>query len=115
MLFIFPLTHVQSSSPFKKNSTGLEKSKIYVPARIITNGPKHHWFGYYDKLQFDPTNRFVLCMEVDFEGRSPKPEDEISIGMIDLKNDDKWIKLGNSKAWVHVTVYSGQRFANYME
>jgi heme-degrading monooxygenase HmoA len=99
LLFIFPLTHVQSSSPFKKNSTGLEKSKIYVPARIITNGPKHHWFGYYDKLQFDPTNRFVLCMEVDFEGRSPKPEDEISIGMIDLKNDDKWIKLGNSKAW----------------
>ena len=25
------------------------------PVRQITRGPKHHWFGYYDKLEFDPT------------------------------------------------------------
>ncbi len=84
---------------FKTNIKGLEKSKIYIPARVITHGPKHHWFGYYDKLQFDPSNRFVLSMEVNFEGRSPKPNDEISIGMIDLKNNDEWIELGKSKAW----------------
>ena len=36
-----------------------------VPVGQITHGPKHHWFGYYDKLQFDPTNRYVLSMEVD--------------------------------------------------
>jgi len=33
--------------------------------RAITRGPKYHWFGYYDKLQFDPTGRCVLGMEVD--------------------------------------------------
>lgn len=86
-------------TPAEKNIKGLEESKIYVPTRVITEGPKHHWFGYYDKLQFDPSNRFVLGMEVDFEGRSPKPDDEIKIGMVDLKNDDKWIDLGSSKAW----------------
>lgn len=84
---------------FKTDIAGLEKSTIYVPARVITKSPGHHWFGYYDKLQFDPTNRFVLGMEVDFESRSPKPEDEIKIGMVDLENDDKWIELGTSKAW----------------
>jgi len=42
------------------------------PARAITRGPKHHWFGYYDKLQFDPADRLVLGMEVDFEHRSPR-------------------------------------------
>ncbi len=89
----------QNSETFKVDTNGLERSEIYVPARVITNGPKHHWFGYYDKLQFDPTNRFVLCMEVDFEDRSPTPEDEIKIGMIDLKDNDKWIELGTSKAW----------------
>ncbi|MCG6190518.1 hypothetical protein [Maribellus maritimus] len=83
----------------EKKIPGLEKSEIYVPARAITNGPKHHWFGYYDKLQFDPGNRFVLCMEVDFEGRSPEADDKISIGMVDLENNDEWIKLGTSKAW----------------
>jgi len=43
------------------------------PCRAITKGPKFHWFGYYDKWQFDPTDRYVLGMEVDFEHRSPKP------------------------------------------
>ena len=28
-----------------------------VPMRAITKGPKFHWFGYYDKLEFDPTGR----------------------------------------------------------
>lgn len=84
---------------FIGDTRGLESSTIYVPARVITHGPKHHWFGYYDKLQFDPSNRYVLCMEVDFEGRSPQPQDEINIGMIDLNDNDKWINLGKSKAW----------------
>jgi hypothetical protein len=69
------------------------------PTRPITRGPKFHWFGYYDKLQFDPTNRYVLGMEVDFEHRSPKPEDGIRIGMVDLQDGDRWIELGVSHAW----------------
>jgi len=44
------------------------------PCRATTAGPKFHWFGYYDKLQFDPTSRYVLGMEVDFEGRSPRAD-----------------------------------------
>lgn len=34
------------------------------PIRALTKGPKFHWFGYYDKLEFDPTSRYVLGMEV---------------------------------------------------
>ena len=51
----------------------------------ITSGPKFHWFGYYDKRQFDYSSNRVLSMEVDFEHRSPKADDQITIGMIDLK------------------------------
>jgi len=43
--------------------------------RPITISPDYHWFGYYDKLQFDPTNRYVLAMRVDFEHRSPTQND----------------------------------------
>ena len=67
--------------------------------RQITRGPMHHWFGYYDKLQFDPSSRFVLGMQVGFEHRSPKPDDQIGIGMVDLKNGERWVKLGKSNAW----------------
>jgi hypothetical protein len=69
------------------------------PARPITGGPKYHWFGYYDKLQFDPSGRYVLGMEVDFEGRSPTAKDAIRIGMIDLEDGDRWIELDRSTAW----------------
>ena len=69
------------------------------PVRAITQGPKFHWFGYYDKLQFDPTCRYVLGMEVGFEGRSPRPDDVIKIGMVDLADGDKWTELGESRAW----------------
>ena len=67
--------------------------------RSITRGPAYHWFGYYDKLQFDPTGRFVLGMEVGFEHRSPRPDDVIRIGMVDLEDQDRWIQLGVSSAW----------------
>ena len=67
--------------------------------RPITSGPRHHWFGYYDKLQFDPSSRYVLAMEVDFEQRSPSAEDLIRVGMIDLADGDRWIELGQTRAW----------------
>lgn len=69
------------------------------PVRTITSGPKHHWFGYYDKLEFDPTNRFVLSGEVDFEHRTPRESDTIGIGMVDTQDGDRWIPLGKSSAW----------------
>ena len=74
--------------------------KVRVPeVRAVTKGPEFHWFGYYDKLQFDPTGRYMLGMEVDFEHRSPTENDVIKIGMIDLKDKDRWIELGKSRAW----------------
>lgn len=71
----------------------------FPPTRVITRGPRHHWFGYYDKLQFDPASRYVLGMEVPFEHRSPNADDVIQIGMVDLDDNDRWIHLGQSSAW----------------
>ncbi len=69
------------------------------PVRQITHGPGFHWFGYYDKLQFSPDNRFVLGNRVQFEHRSPTPEDVIEVGMVDLHDQDRWIRLGETRAW----------------
>ncbi|WP_149303429.1 hypothetical protein [Pareuzebyella sediminis] len=65
----------------------------------LTSGPAQHWFGYYDKLQVDPSGRYVLGMEVDTIHRSPLEHDRLIIGMVDLHNDNKWIPLGETKAW----------------
>lgn len=70
-----------------------------VPVRAITRGPRFHWFGYYDKWQFDPSGRYVLGMEVDFEHRSPQPGDIIRLGMVDLLDNDRWTEFGQTRAW----------------
>lgn len=97
-VFIFFVTGCGRSG-FVVDLKGLEKSSVHVPGRVISNWPGYHWFGYYDKLQFDPSAHFVLGMEVNFEHRSPLPEDTVIIGMIDLQENDRWIDLGKSAAW----------------
>lgn len=78
---------------------GAASTQRLPPVRAITRGPRFHWFGYYDKLQFDPASRYALGNEVDFEHRSPKAGDVIRVGMVDLEDNDRWIELGESRAW----------------
>ncbi|MEA3480168.1 MAG: hypothetical protein U9R60_18435 [Bacteroidota bacterium] len=101
LLFItsYGRNNKESESVKNNNSETLQGSENLPPVRSITHGPKFHWFGYYDKLEFDPTGRYVLGMETDFEHRSPRPDDVIKIGMVDLKDNDRWIELGESSAW----------------
>lgn len=89
----------KSDSAKVNKSEYLHGSENLPPVRAITHGPKFHWFGYYDKLEFDPTGRYVLGMEVDFEHRSPRPDDVIRIGIVDLQDKNRWIELGESRAW----------------
>ena len=76
-----------------------EVVQAQVSVRAITQGPKSHWFGYYDKHEFDPSGRYVLGMEVDFHGRTPTPEDVIRVGYVDLERGDAWTVIGESHAW----------------
>lgn len=78
---------------------GTAAESAAVPVRTITRGPRHHWFAYYDKLQFDPLVRYCLGNAVDFEHRSPRPDDAIEVGMVDLEDGDRWLPLGSSRAW----------------
>ena len=86
-----------------------ENCDVRVPMRQLTQGPKHHWFGYYDKEQIDPSGRYVLAMEVDFEHRTPRVGDAVGIGFIDTQDGDSWREIGSSSAWgwqqgLHVAV-----------
>ena len=74
------------------------------PGRTITRGPPFHWFGYYDKLQFDPTGRLALSGQVDFEHRSPAAADVMRVGVVDTQDGDRWTELGVSNAWGWIEV-----------
>ena len=80
--------------------TGLVRGEAdFPPVRCLTRPPGHHWFGYYDKLQFDKTDRLALGMRVRFEHRTPATEDELEIGLVDTGAGDAWRRLGSSSSW----------------
>ncbi len=87
--------HADQSAP----SPVVGPLETFVPTRAITHGPRHHWFGYYDKREFDPTGSKVLSNEVDFEGRSPRDGDSIAVGYVDTADGDSWHPIGRSAAW----------------
>ncbi len=72
---------------------------VRVPARAVTRGPKHHFFGYYDKCPWDVSGRYLLAHEVDFAGRQPTAGEELTVGMVDLKGGDTFTALDRTAAW----------------
>ncbi len=73
--------------------------EAFVPTRQITHGPQHHWFGYYDKQEFDPSGKYVLANHVGFEGRAPSKNDEIVGGYVDTSAAARWTPVGSSRSW----------------
>jgi len=76
----------------------------YVPlVRVSDPGtrdrPAYTGFWFYDELQFDPSGRYMLGMQVSFQGRDVTPSDRGIIGCIDLEDRNKWTEIGDTTAW----------------
>ena len=56
-------------------------------------------FFFYQCLQFDPTDRYVLGMRVHCQDRGVRPTDQAEIGFIDLEDGYRWSQIGNTTAW----------------
>jgi hypothetical protein len=79
---------------------GLLRSAEKKPiARAVTRGPKHHYFGYYDKTPWDKTGRYLLAMEIGFCDRNPKPGEALTVGMVDLADGDRYRPFDKTLAW----------------
>jgi len=74
-------------------------SVAQCPIIRVTSGPKHHFFGYYDKCPWDATGRYLLAMEVDFQDRLPGPDDVAVIGLVDLAHGNHFQPVAETKAW----------------
>nr|QNO45268.1 hypothetical protein GHMBFEBI_00002 [Methanosarcinales archaeon ANME-2c ERB4]QNO46810.1 hypothetical protein FAOAFBCF_00008 [Methanosarcinales archaeon ANME-2c ERB4] len=67
--------------------------------RRITDGPSHHFFGYYDKCPWNRSSRYLLSHRVEFMDRPPEQDDEVCIGYSELENGNTWYPLARTKAW----------------
>ena len=66
--------------------------------RAVTRGPRHHFFGYYDKSCWDGGGRRLLCLETEFLARPPTAADSAAVGVVDLEGGG-FRALGRTRAW----------------
>ena len=65
----------------------------------VTSGPKHHFFGYYDKCPWNASATLLLAHEAAFNDRPPGAEDKVTIGVVSLGDQNRFQPLAASRAW----------------
>ncbi len=72
---------------------------IRVSEPGTSENPIYTGFFFYQCLQFDPTDRYILGMRVHCQNRDVRPTDCAEIGVIDLQDGYKWTQIGATTAW----------------
>jgi hypothetical protein len=70
-----------------------------LKAEAITQGPMHHFVGYYDKCCWNRSGRYVFCQEIDFYDRNPTEGEPLTIGVVDMQADRSFKPLVQTHAW----------------
>jgi hypothetical protein len=72
-----------------------------VTLRAITEGPKSHFFGYFDKSPWlqRPEWDWVLAHETELPDRPPGPKDVVGLGYVDVAQGSQFHRLGETAAW----------------
>lgn len=73
--------------------------KHHLEVKRLTHGPKHHFFGYFDKFPWDRSGRYILAQETSFTARQPLAGEKAVLGMIDLWENNSFIPLAETSAW----------------
>ena len=77
----------------------LHFGRLHNIVKPVTTGPNHHFFGYYEKSPWNQSGRFLLSHEANFNDRPPNEKDSVKIGIIDLKENNKFKAIATSHAW----------------
>ncbi|GAB4460588.1 MAG: hypothetical protein OHK0029_24840 [Armatimonadaceae bacterium] len=70
-----------------------------IAVQAVTSGDRFYFFGYYDKTPWDPSGRYLLCLQTGFMDRRPVSGDVAVVGVVDLADGNRFIPLGKTTAW----------------
>lgn len=73
--------------------------QIADPVHQITFGPRHHFFGYYEKSPWNATGQLLLAHEAEFNDRPPHAADSVTVGIVCPEDDNRFVELGKTRAW----------------
>ena len=70
-----------------------------VPCRRVGTSGRHHFFGYYNKTNWDRTGRYLLAHEVAMLEARLTPELSATVGYFDLADGGNFHAAGETTAW----------------
>ena len=74
-------------------------SDQFVPCRRVGDGSQHHFFGYYNKSNWDKTNRLLLAQRTPWMDQLLTPEAKATIDYFDTQDGDRFHAVGETGAW----------------
>lgn len=81
---------MNNENNFMENTSGLNLS-----IRRLTDGPKHHLFGFHDLLISNCAGNKYLSLEVDTINRPPLPGELFGVGYV---RDNRYLRVGETTA-----------------
>src|ERR1035437_8409015 len=69
------------------------------PCRRVGAGDQHHFFGYYNKSNWDCSGRYLLANQVSMMDAPLTPNMVARVGYFDLENGDTFTVVGETTAW----------------
>ncbi len=72
----------------------------FAKPRAITSGPKDHLFAsYYAINAWSADGRYVTVLETTVTNRLPTEEDVAALGVVDLRENNRFIPLTETRCW----------------
>ena len=69
------------------------------PVRRVGDGQQHHFFGYYNKTNWDRSGRYLLAQQVPWKDARLTPDVTAGIGCFDLAQGDRFHRVAETQAW----------------
>ena len=66
----------------------------------VTQGPKDHFLANYFGINaWSPDGRYVCVLETDFTGRLPEATDTVTVALVDLEDNNRFIPISRTVCW----------------
>ena len=79
--------------------TDSSNAASYVPCRRVGDGRQHHFFGYYNKSNWDRSNRLIAGQRTPAMDQYLRPDAKATIGYFDTLDGDRFHAVGETGAW----------------
>jgi hypothetical protein len=84
--------------------TGLAFGAVPFPKfsapKAVTSGPHDHLLAsYFGINSWSPDGRYITVLETDVKGRLATENDPAKLGLVDLRDGNRWMPLAETRCW----------------